>query len=72
MGRLPRDIESPHLQVHEHGKQALLNHKNGEMDAGIQAISLMETASMQVIARLENLAQAGESNSHILCTDEMH
>lgn len=67
-----RDIEAPHLKVHEHGKQALLNHKNGEMDAGIQAISLMETASMQVIANLENLAQAGESNSHILCTDEMH
>ncbi|MES9992010.1 MAG: methyl-accepting chemotaxis protein [Candidatus Thiodiazotropha sp.] len=65
-----REIEGPHQQVHKHGKQALKLIESGDKQAAIDNISLMEEASMQVISNLESLAQAGEENAHILCTDE--
>ncbi|MCU7918741.1 MAG: CZB domain-containing protein [Candidatus Thiodiazotropha sp. (ex Epidulcina cf. delphinae)] len=67
-----QDIEAPHLQVHKHGKQALHHYWNGEKAAGIEAVSKMEEASMEVLSQLEKLAREGESESHILCTDEAH
>ncbi|MEW8562324.1 MAG: methyl-accepting chemotaxis protein, partial [Candidatus Thiodiazotropha sp.] len=65
-----REIEPPHQQVHKHGKQALMSLENGDKEASIDNIAMMEEASMQVITNLERLAHAGESNAHILCTDE--
>ncbi|MCU7933118.1 MAG: CZB domain-containing protein [Candidatus Thiodiazotropha sp. (ex Codakia rugifera)] len=65
-----REIESPHLQVHENGKQALSHYRSGEREAGVQAITKMEEASMQVLSRLENMARAGESDTQLLCTNE--
>jgi len=67
-----QQIENPHKQVHEQGRKALSHHQRGEWEAGIQAITLMEQASLQVLANLEGLARSGESNSHILCTNELH
>ena len=67
-----QQIEAPHKLVHEEGRKALLHHQRGEWPAGIQAIAKMEEASMQVLSNLEGLARAGESNSHILCTNELH
>ncbi|MCU7915439.1 MAG: CZB domain-containing protein [Candidatus Thiodiazotropha sp. (ex Gloverina cf. vestifex)] len=67
-----REIEAPHKQVHEQGKLALTLHSKGDWGAGVQAVSAMESASMEVLSHLEGLARAGEADSQILCTDEMH
>ncbi|MCU7808637.1 MAG: CZB domain-containing protein [Candidatus Thiodiazotropha sp. (ex Semelilucina semeliformis)] len=67
-----REIEAPHKQVHEQGMLALTLHSKGDWGAGVQAISAMENASMEVLSHLEGLARAGEADSQILCTDEMH
>ncbi|MCU7796924.1 MAG: CZB domain-containing protein [Candidatus Thiodiazotropha sp. (ex Myrtea spinifera)] len=67
-----REIEPPHLQVHENGKQALYHYRKGELEAGIQAITVMEEASMQVLSQLECLARAGENDSQLLCASEQH
>ncbi|MCU7922884.1 MAG: hypothetical protein KZQ88_09305 [Candidatus Thiodiazotropha sp. (ex Dulcina madagascariensis)] len=45
---------------------------SSEKAAGIEAVSKMEEASMEVLGQLEKLAREGESESHILCTDEAH
>ncbi|MET0001233.1 MAG: methyl-accepting chemotaxis protein [Candidatus Thiodiazotropha lotti] len=65
-----REIEKPHQLVHKYGKQALVHLEKDDKEASIDNIALMEEASMQVIANLERLAHSGESNAHILCTDE--
>ncbi|MCU7852325.1 MAG: CZB domain-containing protein [Candidatus Thiodiazotropha sp. (ex Monitilora ramsayi)] len=67
-----REIEAPHKQVHEQGMLALTLHNKGDWGAGVQAITAMESASMEVLSHLEGLARAGEADSQILCTDEMH
>jgi len=58
--------------VHEQGRQALSHHRRGDWEAGIQAITKMEQASSQALTNLESLARAGESQPHILCTNELH
>jgi hypothetical protein len=65
-----REIESPHNEVHTNGKLALKCNINGEYQAGIEAISQMEDASMLVLSGLEELARAGEHHSDILCTND--
>ncbi|MCU7811006.1 MAG: chemotaxis protein, partial [Candidatus Thiodiazotropha sp. (ex Notomyrtea botanica)] len=67
-----REIEAPHKQVHEQGMLALTLHNKGDWGAGVQAVAAMESASMEVLSHLEGLARAGEADSQILCTDEMH
>lgn len=64
-----REIEEPHQQVHKYGKQALMDLENGDKQSGNDNIALMEEASIRVILNLEKLAQSGEDNAHILCTD---
>jgi hypothetical protein len=66
-----KEIEPPHKLVHEHGMRALRHHNDGEWEKGVESIAEMERASMQVLYRLERLAQAGESASQVLCTDEL-
>ncbi|MEW8505870.1 MAG: methyl-accepting chemotaxis protein [Candidatus Thiodiazotropha sp.] len=66
-----REIEGPHLLVHKHGKLALSQLESGDKQAAIDNISRMEEASLEVISNLENLAQAGENNPSILCTNEV-
>ncbi|MBT3045950.1 MAG: chemotaxis protein [gamma proteobacterium symbiont of Ctena orbiculata] len=65
-----REIETPHQQVHQYGRQALTHLAGGDKQAAIDNIARMEEASMEVISNLESLAQSGEENAHILCTDE--
>jgi hypothetical protein len=67
-----REIEAPHKQVHQYGKQALVSFENGNKQQSIDSIALMEEASMQVISNLESLARAGESNTNIPCTDDLY
>ncbi|MET0121257.1 MAG: methyl-accepting chemotaxis protein [Candidatus Thiodiazotropha sp. 6PLUC9] len=65
-----REIEAPHNEVHKNGKLALKCANNGDRKAGIDAISQMEDASMNVLSSLEQLARAGEQNANILCASE--
>lgn len=66
-----KDIETPHLQVHKYGKQALIDLESGDLQAGINNVAMMEETSMQVITNLDNLAQAAEADANILCTDDL-
>jgi predicted nucleic acid-binding Zn-ribbon protein len=70
--RLPGypEVEIPHQEVHKHGRSAIEHYHAGHFEEGIQAIELMEQASIRVVANLERLAKAGESRPDILCMAE--
>ncbi len=62
-----REVEAPHKQFHESGIAAVRHFQNGEYERGFVAIEGMESASMEVLANLERIAQSGESDSSLLC-----
>jgi hypothetical protein len=62
-----KQIEQPHRLVHTHGISAIERYRNGEFDSAVQALAEMEHASMQVIAELDHMAEAGESDVLALC-----
>lgn len=62
-----RDVETPHRSFHDHGCAAveawrILNHEQA-----LLLVSQMEHDSIQVIAALERIAVAGESDVSLLC-----
>ena len=62
-------LEAPHLAVHKHGKEALQRLAANDFAAGTESIALMESASMEVLACLERMAQHGIHNPDILCAE---
>lgn len=57
-----KQLEKPHHEVHEHGIKALTAHKNGELDATVYELSLMERASLEVIDKLVTLSDQIDNN----------
>ncbi len=62
-----KQIEQPHRLVHSHGVSAIERYRNGDFDSAVKALTDMEQASMQVIAELEQMAEAGENDVLALC-----
>jgi hypothetical protein len=63
-----REMDDPHKDVHQHGISAVENYNQGDYTTALSHIKLMETASMDVLEHLENMAKAGEKDSSLLCT----
>jgi hypothetical protein len=55
-----REMETPHQRFHNSGLAALRYFFDADYDKGFAAIADMETASMDVLANLERIAQSGE------------
>jgi hypothetical protein len=55
-------IESPHVEVHAHGRAAVQAFYDGDLDTALSAADKMETASRKVLQELENLATVGEQD----------
>nr|WP_313953276.1 methyl-accepting chemotaxis protein [Accumulibacter sp.] len=61
-----RALETPHLDVHRHGRAAVESYRAGNLAAGVDAIEQMETASMGVLHGLERMANDGEAKPDTL------
>jgi len=62
-----KEIESPHIKVHESALAVLRAHGAGD-DAGVVlGIQAMESASLSVIEGLERMAQSGDADRDVLC-----
>ncbi|MBI4741013.1 MAG: CZB domain-containing protein [Betaproteobacteria bacterium] len=57
-----RAMEAPHIEVHRQGRAAVETFYAGDFSAGVDAIELMEQASMGVLQNLELMAQHGENS----------
>jgi archaellum component FlaC len=60
-------MEAPHLAVHKHGREAVQRFRNGDFSGGADSVGLMESASLEVLACLERMAQHGVNNPDVLC-----
>ena len=58
-----RAMETPHAEVHRHGRTAIEAYRAGNFSAGIAAIAEMELASVTVQDCLERIARQGETES---------
>ncbi|MBE2258089.1 MAG: CZB domain-containing protein [Rhodobacteraceae bacterium] len=61
-----RAIETPHLDIHRHGRAAVEAYRAGNFSAGVDAIELMEAASAAVLQCLERVALDGEARPDTL------
>ena len=64
-----RAMETPHIDVHRHGRDAIEAYHAGDFPAGVAAVERMEKASMGVLDNLERMAQHGEKSPDILCLE---
>ncbi len=60
-------IANPHQEFHQYGKAAVTDLRSGNAMGGMENVRKMEAASMEVLAGLERIAVAGESDSSLLC-----
>ena len=58
-----KKIESPHVDVHSHGKAAVQTYYDGNSDLALDHADKMELASQKVLLELENMALDGEQNA---------
>ncbi|MBI5462626.1 MAG: CZB domain-containing protein [Gammaproteobacteria bacterium] len=65
-----REVEKPHVAVHEHGVQAVHRYHAGDIRGALHELKEMEQASMDVLASLERMAAAGEGDHSLLCHAE--
>ena len=63
-----REIEAPHIQVHQAGIDALRAHAARDSVRMLDGMSRMENASIMVLQGLERMAKSGEENSSLLCS----
>ncbi|HJW25913.1 MAG TPA: CZB domain-containing protein, partial [Rhodocyclaceae bacterium] len=61
------DMETPHGNVHRHGREAVQQFFAGNFHRGVELIGLMESASSEVLACLERMAVNGERSPEVLC-----
>ena len=65
-----REMDRPHQDVHEEGQKAVDAFHEGNVAKAIQHLKKMEQASHQVQENLEVMANAGETDSSLLCHSE--
>ena len=63
-----REIEPPHVKVHESALRVLQAYRNGDESGVVKAISDMEHASLAVMDGLERMAQSGQADASLLCS----
>jgi predicted nucleic acid-binding Zn-ribbon protein len=56
-----REIENPHKRVHDHAAVALRAWVSKDSHLMVQAVAEMESASMEVLAALEQVARSGDT-----------
>ncbi|MFA6902864.1 MAG: hypothetical protein WC236_07275 [Gallionellaceae bacterium] len=56
-------MDAPHKAVHEHGRNAMLAMKSGDIEKALKLLTQTEEASMEVLYSLDRLAEAGEKNN---------
>lgn len=68
--RLPgyREMEHPHVQVHDYAIKALNAQAAGDIPGMLKSVAAMETASLGVLAGLEQMARSGEQDADLLCS----
>lgn len=57
-----KEVESPHVQVYQHGKAALDHFREGNVEQSMLALEQMEASSVNVLACLEKIAVSGEND----------
>ncbi len=62
-----REVEQPHLVVHQAGIDALNHFHNNDISQALNSLEKMEQASLHVMEALENMAMSGEGNKSLLC-----
>jgi hypothetical protein len=62
-----REIEPPHVKVHEAALAALRAHAAGDEAGILRGIEAMENASLAVIEGLERMVQSSDANREVLC-----
>jgi hypothetical protein len=62
-----RELEVPHIAVHQHGLEALKHFHAQNFDNAVAEVEKMETASMRVLENLEVMALTGEKDTDVLC-----
>jgi hypothetical protein len=65
-----RAMEKPHGDVHQFGRDAVSLFQKGDLLAATARLARMESASAEVLACLERMAQHGQSSPDILCLDD--
>ncbi len=61
------EMDEPHKRVHAHGRSAIDAFYRQDMETAFSELEQMESASGDVLACLERMAQAGESDANIQC-----
>ena len=62
-----REIESPHIEVHAAGRAALEARADGDTKAMLDHLDAMESASMQVLDKLQQMGEAAMHDPALLC-----
>ena len=65
-----RDIEQPHIKVHQSGIDAMHSFKEGNYESAINSLKEMEGSSISVMNALEKMAKSGENDKSLLCVHE--
>lgn len=61
-----REMEASHVEVHNHGREAVAQLHAGNFHRGVELIQAMEVASNDVLTCLERMAVHGESSPEVL------
>lgn len=62
-----RDVEMPHRAFRERGRKAVMAFHEGDTQSGLDMMAKFEAESMAVLNALDRIAQAGETDSSLLC-----
>lgn len=62
-----REVEVPHKAFHDYGRNAVMAFNNGDIQTGLDMMAKFEAESMAVLHALDRIAQAGETDSSLLC-----
>jgi hypothetical protein len=65
-----REIEPPHVDVHQQGVLAVKHYRAGRIEQSLEALGRMEQASVQVLRNLETMATTGENTPSALCVSK--
>lgn len=65
-----RDIERPHIKVHQSAFQALDAYSEKDTHRMLTEVGNMEDASLEVLINLEKMASCAENNADLLCQSQ--
>lgn len=63
-----RELEEPHIAVHQHGVSAAQAKLHGDMAGMLHSVADMESASLQVINCLDRMAESAHNEPTLLCS----